>query len=71
MTFQVIQGYEQGVPGMCPGEIRELTIPPHLAYGNAAKAKIPAGSTLHFNIELLKVTKDKLNTLHPGLKFDL
>ena len=31
--FQVIQGYERGVPGMCLGETRTLTVPPHLAYG--------------------------------------
>ena len=71
ILFQVIQGYELGVPGMCPGEIRELTVPPHLAYGNVARAKIPAGSTLHFTVELVKLTKGKLKTLHPGLKIDL
>ena len=31
---KVIQGYEKGVPGMCRGEIRTLTVPPHLAYGD-------------------------------------
>ena len=30
---KVIQGYEKGVPGMCKGEIRTLTVPPHLGYG--------------------------------------
>ena len=45
--FQVIQGYELGVPGMCLGEIRTLTIPPHLAYGDQGVAGvIPGGSTL-------------------------
>ena len=29
----MIQGYEKGVPGMCRGEIRTLTVPPHLGYG--------------------------------------
>ena len=29
----VIPGWEQGLRGTCPGEGLELTIPPHLAYG--------------------------------------
>ena len=51
--------------------IRTLLIPPQLAYGNVARASIPAGSTLHFTIELVKLSKGKLKTLHPGLKMDL
>ena len=34
LAHQVIQGYERGVPGMCKGETRTLTVPPHLAYGD-------------------------------------
>ena len=34
LVHQVIQGYERGVPGMCKGETRTLTVPPHLAYGD-------------------------------------
>ena len=30
---QVIQGWDQGLQGMCVGEKRTLTIPSHLAYG--------------------------------------
>ena len=29
----VIAGWEQGIPGMCPGQAVRLTIPPGLAYG--------------------------------------
>ena len=34
-AHKVIQGYERGVPGMCRGETRTLTVPPHLAYGDS------------------------------------
>ena len=53
-TSQVIQGYEQGVPGMCQGETRALTVPPHLAYGEEGfPGIIPGGATLHFTVELV------------------
>ena len=71
--FQVIQGYEQGVPGMCKGETRTLTVPSHLAYGDRGvpQAGIPGGATLHFTVELVSVTKGKLKSIHPNLHIDL
>jgi peptidylprolyl isomerase len=48
----VIQGWQQGIPGMKVGGRRELIIPPSLAYKNQAQAKIPANSTLVFVIDL-------------------
>jgi peptidylprolyl isomerase len=53
---QVIPGWDQGVEGMRVGGRRELTIPPHLAYGPAGQPPtIPAKATLVFVIALVSV----------------
>ncbi|MFZ0389893.1 MAG: FKBP-type peptidyl-prolyl cis-trans isomerase [Calditrichia bacterium] len=53
---RVIPGWEEGVNGMKEGEIRQLIIPPGLAYGeNGAGEVIPPNSTLIFEVKLLDV----------------
>jgi len=51
----LIQGWQDGIPGMRVGGRRQLTIPPHLAYGPAGGGHRLSGKTLIFVIDLLAV----------------
>lgn len=51
-----IAGIRYGVLGMRRGEIRELIVPPHLAYGAAGSLDvIPANAVLKINVELHEI----------------
>lgn len=53
---QVIQGWQQGVPGMKVGGTRRILIPAALAYGDQSPAaSIPPNSDMVFDITLVKV----------------
>lgn len=42
--------------GICPGEKRKLTIPPHLGYGDVGAGEvIPPKSALIFEVECISV----------------
>ncbi len=51
----LIQGWQEGIPGMKVGGRRELVIPPEKAYGRAGSGHRLSGKTLIFVIDLLAV----------------
>ena len=53
-SLNLIQGMETGLIGMCPGDQRVITIPPHLAYGERGDGKnIPGHSSIIFHVDLI------------------
>ena len=51
----LIQGWQEGIPGMRVGGRRQLVIPPAQAYGPAGGGHRLSGKTLVFIIDLLAV----------------
>ncbi|KAI6803600.1 hypothetical protein KC360_g2865 [Hortaea werneckii] len=60
---EVIAGWDQGLLDMCPGERRNLTIPPELGYGDSGIGPIPGGATLRFETELVDIVGVKQETV--------
>jgi peptidylprolyl isomerase len=52
---QVIAGWTEGLQLMVEGDKFRFYIPSRLAYGNRAVGKIPAGSLLIFDVELIAI----------------
>jgi len=55
---RVIPGWTEGLQLMPVGSKYKFTIPSDLAYGDRDLGKIPANSTLIFEVELLKIQND-------------
>jgi FKBP-type peptidyl-prolyl cis-trans isomerase FkpA len=51
----VIPGWDQGLVGMQAGGLRQLIIPPSLAYGNVRNGAIPPNAALVFEVELVSI----------------
>ncbi len=54
---QVIKGWTEGLQLMVVGEKTRFFIPAALGYGNRAAGKIPPGSLLIFDVELLAINE--------------
>jgi len=52
----LVQGWQEGIPGMKVGGRRQLVVPPQLAYGPAGSGHPLSGKTLIFVIDLLGVS---------------
>ncbi len=50
---EVIKGWNAAIPGMQLGGNRKIVVRPGLAYGSRGTAKVPPGSTLIFQVELV------------------
>jgi FKBP-type peptidyl-prolyl cis-trans isomerase len=62
----VIQGWDKGMLGMREGGKRTLVIAPELGYGTTAIPKVPVGSTLTYEIELVSVPRTEIRDLAVG-----
>ncbi|CAJ1084062.1 peptidyl-prolyl cis-trans isomerase FKBP9-like [Xyrichtys novacula] len=59
----VITGMDEGLIGVCVGEKRTITIPPHLAYGEEGTgSKIPGSAVLVFDVHIIDFHNPSDNT---------
>ncbi|XP_071375619.1 peptidyl-prolyl cis-trans isomerase FKBP10 [Centroberyx affinis] len=50
---KVIDGLDEGLRGMCVGERRVVTVPPHLGHGERGATGVPGSAVLVFELELV------------------
>ena len=54
---RVIKCWTEGVQRLQVGGMAQLTCPPAIAYGPNGRSSIPPNATLHFEVELLGITR--------------
>ncbi|KAF3853648.1 hypothetical protein F7725_014336 [Dissostichus mawsoni] len=54
---KVIDGLDTGLRGMCVGEKRVITVPPHLGHGEKGATGVPSSAVLVFDVELVSFEK--------------
>ena len=62
----VIKGWQEALVLMKPGAKWQLFVPPELAYGAAARPKIPANSLLIFDVNVLSAESGSAPKAPPG-----
>jgi FKBP-type peptidyl-prolyl cis-trans isomerase len=51
-----IKGWDEGVKGACPGEIRRVTVPAHLGYGEKGiEGTVPPNTTIVLEMEIIRI----------------
>jgi peptidylprolyl isomerase len=63
---RLIKGWDEGIPGMQVGGKRELIIEPAMGYGERDTPKIPANSTLIFEVEMVAIPEVQMNDTKTG-----
>lgn len=73
---ELIQGWDQGLLGLCEGAKATLVVPPELGYGSKGAGDfIPGNATLHFDVEVISISAppplpnlfEELDVDHDGL----
>jgi FKBP-type peptidyl-prolyl cis-trans isomerase len=52
-TGNAIAGWHDGIQGMRVGGVRQIIIPPHMAYGASGSGPIPGNAVIVFRVEIL------------------
>jgi FKBP-type peptidyl-prolyl cis-trans isomerase len=60
---EVIDGWDEGLLGLCKGAHATLVVPPEFGYGDeGAGDAVPGGATLNFEVEVVEVERDAPTT---------